>query len=493
MEKKTIKLAVAVFLTGFAFVLAACDLGDKNMWQTGAANRFRNTKFAPELQEVLPDSAASLLFAETQAGIERKLSPDSSWLQRSPDSLLAGYSFKHGGEYVIDKFNLLGGKDGEIRSRVEQAVSPLLSGFIDKTNEWVRSSGSFFKVKGFYSDANNTQTVHHEYIETEKVGSKTEDSEIKWSTGIIHPNGAAELFVDEWRLIYNPRRITSYSRIEGEDFVYYNNDMINHYENNFDDYEENFTYMEFKTNPQGKKAGTYIFVSDRRNFIDGEKVHINEIRYVSFEGDDNEMTMYHGSMVKNTDGGISFWPSLTQVRNGISASFVNQPEGNLVMVHMDIPALSGINTVYYTKHPEYNWFYGQGIDAGSNYFAEGYDHGIPNSDINIMWIELEPRLVFTGTNYALSGTEIMGSLGIRFPLTADPLEQYIDHLSDDMGISVNTAFPDHQEKYSATDGFVDGLKIGGIDLAIDIDNFDAIRTAAAAFFDGHREVFLQNK
>ena len=113
MEKKTINFAVAVFLTGFAFVLAACDLGDKNMWQTGAANRFRNTKFAPELQEVLPDSAASLLFAETQAGIERKLSPDSSWLQRSPDSLLAGYSFKHGGEYVIDKFNLLGGKDGE--------------------------------------------------------------------------------------------------------------------------------------------------------------------------------------------------------------------------------------------------------------------------------------------------------------------------------------------------------------------------------------------
>ena len=144
MKNRKIKLAVVVLLTGFVFALTACNPPDKNTgWQSGVANQFKNTKFAPDLHEVLPDSAANLLleggaghslpraFAGTQAGVERLFSPDLSWLKMSPSNLRAGYNFARGGEYVIDMFEYLGGQDGEIRSRVDQAIIPLLAGYID--------------------------------------------------------------------------------------------------------------------------------------------------------------------------------------------------------------------------------------------------------------------------------------------------------------------------------------------------------------------------
>ena len=489
MKKKTIKLVVALLLTGFVFALTACDHdNNRNQWQAGAANRFKNAKFAPLLQEVLPESAVSLLFADEggTAASARNLSPDPSWLQRSPDSLLAGQSFARNGEYVIEMFERLGGEDGEIKSRVEQAVALLSAGFIDITNEWVSMSDSIYTTRGFYSDANNTQTVHSEHIT--RTAPEGTNAYIRRSTGIIHPDGNTELFFDDQD--YNEEKyFTSYSHMKGEDFVYYNNTRLGDKEAYSEEYEDYFTYMEFKTNPQGKKIGTYIFVSDRRNFFDGQRVDYDGISYVSFEGDANGMVMYHGS---HTYGGTFFESGLTLVQNGISASFTKDNNPDYIKVFMDTPALSGIDIVYYTKHQQYNWFYGQGIDAGGTFYGAGYNNGPPPTGANIMWTELDPRLVLTGTTYELSDTEIMGGIGMRVPLTADPIGQFSSVL-EGMGINIiNMSFPDFEERYADSDSFIDTLRIGDIDIELNMDNFDAIHTAIAAFFDTQREVFLQN-
>ena len=504
MKKKTIKLIIV--LTLFVFTLTACDLGTSNRWGTGIANQYKKTKFAPDLHEVLPESAANLLFededgagyslprafAGTEAGIERMFSPDSSWLTRSPTSLLAGYNFAKSGEEVVKQFETLSGDgDGGIRSRVGHAIWPL-SLFLDRTNEWVIQSSNNRSTRAFYSDTNNTQTVHCEDI-MGGTGYGQVNRTMR-STAIIRPDGTTELFFDD-QDGPNTRYITSYSRMKGEDFVYYHNDRFRHHESYSNAYHENFTYMEFKTNPQGKKTGTYIFVSDLR-FFSPSRVDESYIRYVHFEGDANEMFMYHGYMGRQTPLGgspdIYSHPGLTLIQNGISVSFINWIQDE-VRVQMDIPALSGINTVYYTVHPQYsNWLYGHGVTASSGNFygAGGDDNEYFPPGISNMWIDLEPRLVFTGETYVPSATQIMGSIGFQFSTTPDPLEQFKTILGS-MGITANPSlsFLGHQAKYAEVNGFVDTLRIGEINLDIDMANFNAIRTAVTAFFNTHRAVF----